>query len=507
MRKLLFSLLLLLALMVSCASAETFTFDSIYATCTISDDYIILTPDNLDRHPEWVAKIAADETALLEDYEARGVLLQAWTQSGDACLEITAVQDELGKRLFDIDAQITQTRTNYRVQHAKGQIYADEGHVYSSAEWKKTNQYGRFLLLKYTCENEDNPHKGYARRTIRNGYTITLDYKVFGRSLKSADEKAVNNVLGTWKFTTTLPKPDECVPKLVFTSEPLQETYSGEFTVKGTGDPGLTIISVLMRMANPDEPIILEETVNKSGEFSIDVDLPEEGIWNMTMTVLNKDVITEEVFFDSTTNFDKDQIPINLDEPIPDVLPEDTFTVSGMTMRQTKVQCIVDGVYDKQLTTNNTGRFSFKVPTNKDGKYTFTLVFEKKNYDTRRVEYIATRTLTEADIREDIREIAVKPAYSTLTDKITGYTGRTMGYTLYVMSVEPSGDEWITFMAMRKVSSGYRDIVVVMSREEPILTEGTQVKMYGTCTGQYEVIDENDKTKKYPSFDLLFWDN
>lgn len=506
MRKLLFSLILLLVLLLSCASADSFTFDSIYATCDISDDYIILTPDNLDRHPEWVTKIAADEASLLEDFTTRGVLLQAWTQSGDACLEITAVQDELGKRLFDIDQQITQTRTNYRVQHSKGQIYAENGHVYSSAEWKKTNQYGRFLLLKYSCTNDQDSHKGYARRTIRNGYTITLDYKVFGRSLKTADQKAVDKVLGTWKFTTVLPKPDNCVPKLVFTSKPLQETYTGEFEVEGTGDPGLNIIGVLRRMVDPDNPIILEETVNKSGKFSFDVELPEEGVWLLTLTVENNGTVTEEVFFDVTT-YKKNQIPINLDQPIPEQLTEDTFTVSGITMKQTKVQCIVDGVYNKQITTNNTGKFSFKVPTNKEGDYTFTLVFEKKNYNTRRVEYTATRTLSEADIREDIREIAVKPAYSTLTSKITGYTGRTMGYNLYVMSVEPSGNEWITFMAMRKTNSGYRDIVVVMSKDEPTLTAGTQVKMYGTCTGEYEVIDADDKTKRYPSFDLLFWDN
>ncbi len=508
MRKIFFVLTVLLCLLLcASASAASYTFEDIYATCELSDDYIILTPDNLALHPEWLAAKGATEDAMLSDYEARGVLLQAWSQEGDVCVEITAVQDEMAKSLFDVDQQNTNARKSYHTGHSNGTLYPELGYKFSAAEWSNAKARGRFLMMKYSYEA--NNQYGYLRRTIRNGFTISVDYQVFGRKTSAADSKAIDKIMADWTFTQTLTKPADCVPNLFFDSEPPAETSTGKFSVKGTGEPGLKIIAVLMRMSSPN-PITVEETVNKSGNFSIDVTLPNEGVWLMTLTVLNGETVTEEVFFDTTT-YQKGLLSIDLDEDIPTVLTEDTLTVSGKTVKQTTVQCIVDGpnTFTKQVRTNNSGKFSFKIPTDKEGEYVITLVFEKKNYDPRRTQTVATRTLTEEDIRADIRAQGNKthPAYTTLKDKLKGYTGRVMGYNLHVMSVEQSGEEWISFMAMRKTNSGaYRDIVAVMSVEEPTFTAGSQVRIYATCTGGYEVQGE-DKTTTYPAFDLLFWEN
>ena len=88
-------MLLVLALMLLCgtATAQTLTFDTIYATCEVSDDMIVLTPDNLSQHPEWIAGMQTTAEALREDFQARGVLAQAWSKDGASCVEFTAVQD------------------------------------------------------------------------------------------------------------------------------------------------------------------------------------------------------------------------------------------------------------------------------------------------------------------------------------------------------------------------------------------------------------------------------
>ena len=504
MRKVFFLLTVLLCLLCASASAATYTFEDIYATCELSDDYIVLTPDNLAYHPEWLAGKGTTEDAMLADYQARGVLLQAWNQAGDVCVEITAVQDEMAKSLFDVDQQTSNTRKSYRTGHSNGTLYPDLGYDITNAEWSNAKARGRFLMMKYT--DDANNQKGYLRRTIRNGFTISVDYQVFGRKTNSTDSKAIDKIMGDWTFTQTLTKPADAVPNLFFDNKPPSETSTGKFSVTGTGEPGLKIIAVLMRMSSP-EPMTIEETVNKSGNFSIDVKLPTQGVWLMTLTVLNGDTVTEEVFFETTT-YQEGLLSIDLDQEIPTVLTEDTLTISGKTVKQTTVQCIVDGVYTKQVRTNNSGKFSFKVPTDKEGEYVITLVFEKKNYDPRRIQTVATRTLTEEDIRNDIREQGDKthPAYTTLNDKLKGYTGRVMGYNLHVMSIEQSGNEWITFMAMRKTKSGaYRDVVAVMSVEQPTFTEGSQVRIYATCTGGYEIQGE-EKTTTYPAFDLLSWE-
>ena len=516
MRKFMLILTTILCLFVltsALADGETVVMDSICATVEIPDKYITITPANMSLHPEWLARMGADEADLKADWSERGVLLQAWSSEGDVCLEITAVQDDEAMQYFNIDEQTTKTRSVYRTSHLKNT--RGDGWTYQSAEWKKTTQYGRFLMLKYKRTLNGEAIRGYARRTIRNGYTITLDYQVHGRSLKNADNTALNGIIKTWNFTQVLPKPVTAVSKLKFDSQPPAETNTGKFTIEGTCDPGLHIIAVAMRMSSPD-PIVYETTATKKGKFEIDVALPSEGVWLMTLTVENGDVITEEIVFDTTT-YQDDLLPVNLDVDCPVTLSEmdmHTFTgdktvISGKTIRSVTVQCLVEGAvsYDKLVKTNNTGKFSFSVDTSAEGDYEITLVFSKKNYSTRRFTIKASRTLTDEQRRQQVRDEAVKPRYGTLNSKLEPYTGRIMGYTLYPQEIVQSGDEWIIFAAMTKTKSAYKDIVVVITKEEPPVTVAVNepVKMYGECVGPYEVTSE-EGTKEYPCFDLLFWD-
>ena len=97
----------------------------------------------------------------------------------------------------------------------------------------------------------------------------------------------------------------------------------------------------------------------------------------------------------------------------------------------------------------------------------------------------------------------MKPAYSTLTSKIKGYTGRTMVYSLYVLSLEENDGQWLIKMAMTQSKSGkYSNIVYVTTTEEPNFSVDSQQRMYGKCLGMLEV-----DGKDYPAFELLFWDN
>ena len=239
----------------------------------------------------------------------------------------------------------------------------------------------------------------------------------------------------------------------------------------------------------------------------MNVTLPEEGIWLMTLTVEDGDTVIAEEIFD-TTRFNKSFIPVSLESDIPEELPGDELVISGKTAKAVYVQCIVlngTSTYDKTVRTNGTGKFSFKVPTSLQADYDITLVFSKKNYETRRFTYTSKRTLTEEDERRAIRDQAIKPAYATLLKKLEGYTGRIMGYQVYITDIQKSGDEWIISGALNKTKKGYKDTIVITCDEEPAFIVDSQQKMYGTCTGAYQVQSEED-TVTYPSFDLLFWD-
>ena len=102
-RKLWFVLLLLiLTACCACAAADTeYSLSPCAGRFMLSDDYIILTPDNLADHPELLSGIGRSAEELAADWAERGVIIQAWTKKQDAYLEVAVVQDDNAKKYYD----------------------------------------------------------------------------------------------------------------------------------------------------------------------------------------------------------------------------------------------------------------------------------------------------------------------------------------------------------------------------------------------------------------------
>ena len=506
MRKILFAVLCIVCLLLPAAAlADAFTFAEQGASCEVSSDkYTIITPDNVAVQTDWLASRNMTAEDVLADFTARGVLLQAWSAEGDVCLEITAVQDAYGEQYYDVNKVTEDERKNYRLGHSsdKSGEWRAQGYDYTSAQWKNYKNGGRFLQLEYSRTVNGNTYRGYARKTVRNGWHIHVDYQVYGRALKNSDNSALETVLNSWKFFEVSARPVTSATRVIFTSTPPQETNTGKFTVSGTGSSGMKVIGVLVRMSSSDVHRF-ETEIDSKGKFSLDVTLPKEGYWLMTYTVMGGDTIVEEGSFDPIT-YDDSLLRVSLNTDLPETmtLVGNSLVISGTTIKQTKVQCIVDGRYEKTITTNNSGNFSFTIDTSAEGLYNITLVFEKKGYDARRFYCEAVREYTAEDLKQSIRENAVKPAYSTLTSKIAGYMGQYMVYTLHIQSVEETSTGYLTFACMTKTKSGvYKEQVVIRSTEQPSYYAGESAKVYLKCIGTYEVTGD-EGTEAYPYFDL-----
>ena len=504
----LFFCILLLTLCGALALADTeYFFDGVSASLSLGDSYIVLTPDNLASHQELLSRLNRSKEVAEADFAERGVLLQAWVPELDACLEITAVKDQAAETYYDLDQQSRSVRNEYRASVLKSQALKDQGYSVKSADWKRQTLGGLFLMIKYKRTTPEKIYWGYARQAVRNGYTLTLDYQVFDRGLRAKDLNAVNKVANTVIFTPIEGVSATVSGVLTFNSAPPAETNTGTFTVDGKCTPGAHLIAVLMRPVS-STPTLVETTAKKNGTFKLDVTLPEEGVWVMTVTV---DVAGQEIAWESfdPTTFNRTMLPVSLDQPVPEQLIGNEQTISGVTSKSVAVQCIVmrggNTIFDKQVRTNGTGKFKFKFDTSDEADYDITLVFTKKNYITRRLTYTSRRELTEEDLRNQIRSDAIKPAYSTLTKKLDGYIGRRMVYTVTIVAVQQSGDEWIVTGAMKQTKKGYDQLIVITTDTEPVYAPGDRVKMYGTCAGTYQVQSEED-ILSYPSFDLLFWD-
>ena len=508
MRKMfLFLLLIVCLLLPASALAAGFTFAEQGAAVQIdTDDYTVITAENVEGKTQWLTSHGTTAAMVIDDFNSRGVLLQAWNKAGDVCIEISAVQDSYAVQYHDVN-QVTDTeRKNYRIGHASDKTgeWRALGYDYDSdAAWKNYKNIGRFLQLEYTRTVNGETYRGYARKTIRNGWHFHIDYQVFGRSLKkTADTKALEAVMGTWKFMEVTSRPATSATRVIFTATPPQETNTGKFTLEGTGSTGLKLIAVAMRMSNR-EVRQYEATIDSKGSFQTTVQLPSEGYWQMTYTVLNGETVVEEGHFDPIT-YDDTLLPVSMNSELPATmtLTGNSFTISGKTLKQTKVQCIVDGRYNKQITTNNSGNFSFTIDTSEEGLYNITLVFEKKGYDARRFRCEASREFTEGDRKQAIRNEAIKPTYANLKSKLDSYRGKYMVYTLNIKEISETSSGYLTFAGMSKTKAGvYKDLVVIRSSEQPDWSEGGKARMYLKYLGLYEYIDDNGTTE-YPYFDL-----
>lgn len=503
-RKILFGILVIALLLVSLpAMAQSFTFNDIHASFNIPDGkYTIYTKDNLTPLADLEGISAQDMAAR---WAEQGILLQAWNTERDVCFQLTALQDADGTNYFDIDEQTVSTRGAYRKRHLSGDEFKDQGIKYTSAEWKKTTKNGRFLMLKYNIKKGGEVvQRGYARKTVRNGYTIMLDMQVFDRGLKGTDNNALNKIMDSWSFTQELDTPISAAAKISISDPPPAECNTASFTMTGTAEPGMVLTGVVMRLSSQDI-ITVTDTATKSGKFSLPVTLPEQGVYMMTVTVERDGEITEELSFPTTT-YDKTSIPVSFIEGVPQVLTSNKLEISGTSMKGVKIQYIVNDV-NKSAKVTSAGKFSFSIPTSNQGTYDIVLVFSKKDYASRRFTYTVTRTLSQSEINEKARDEAVKPAYKTLTSKLNGYDGRTLTYKAYVASIQKSDDSWLVSMAMTKKKSGYSDIFVVTTPEEPTVTLDTQVRVYGTCIGGYLMQDADGEDMELPMLQLIFWDN
>ena len=511
MRKIILSLLFILCMLLPAAAlADSFTFAEQGAACAIPDGkYTVLTPDNLESKAAWLEKNNKTAEDLLTDFAQRNVLLQAWSSSGDVCVEITAVQDHYAQQYYDINKVGKDARKDYRIGHSSDKTgeWRDQGYDYTSAEWQTYKYAGRFLQLQYTRTNGGASYRGIARKTVRNGWHFHVDYQVYGRKPTKADTNALEAIMTSWEFLEVTTRPADGtskVGKVFFTATPPQETNTGKFTVAGSGSSGLRVVAVVSNLATSNFHVFQTE-IDQKGKFSLPIQLPKEGFWMMTYTIFNGEEEVEVGAFEDGIVYNDTLLSVRLNTELPSTmtLTGNSLTISGTTLKNTKIQCIVDGRYQKTID-KSSGTFSFTIDTSAEGIYNITLVFEKKGYDARRFRCEATRVFTDQDRLQSIEDEAIKPSYTNLKKKIDSYKGRYMVYTLNIKEVIPTSTGYLTFAGMTKTKSGvYKEVVAIRTTEEPTWRAGTAVQMYLKCIGMYDVVGD-DGTDSYPYFDLQF---
>lgn len=501
MRKLFFVGFCLLLLLAAPAMAEVYTFNDVRVMLDIPADYeVVLTPYNLSAHASWMSSHSMDYDATLNEFEAEGILLKAYDAENNRTFVLSALKDLDGQTYFDLNRQDETMRKEYRTGHTNGVGYSTLGYSYSSAKWATyKGTVLRFLQTKYSLRQEGKQVcTGYQRRTIRNGYTITLDMQVRDRAAKDADNKALEKIMKTFAFSEILPMPP-AQAKLTLSSPPPTETNEDTFTIKGKAAKNAAVTATVLSLGNNGSKTY-NTTASKSGSFSMKITLPSQGVYSVTLATEGEGTQRTQRLYSVT--YRQGMLPVDVSLSPGPVLTDSTV-ISGTTIGGAKTQLSVSGpiTYNKTGTSKN---FKFTVDTSKEGTYQFVLAVTKKGLEERVFTYTATREYSDTERESKARSSAKKVTYADLSKNMA--EGKVVTFSGYVASVNPSINEWVITVAMAKSGSGYKSFVYVISTTEPKLTVDDKVKIYGTFSGRYSVLDANGAVKTYPRIDLSYFE-
>ena len=527
MRKsLLLFLVLFLALVCSVAAADTeYALGDISGKMSLNEDvYIVLTPENLAAHPDLLSELGVTAEELQKDWETRGVILKAWTKDKKTSVEVSVIQDEDSKAYYDLETQAASVRKQYYKDQLAA--YKNQGYNVSDSEMKLHAKSGHYVVFDYVIRSEDTARRGVLRKTIRNGYTLTVDYEVFDRRPTKTDRDKGRKIINTIKIDAVAPvaeapsgkqgtasgssaapaakpAPSGAEGTLSVSVPPPEETNDGVFTIEGTAYPGSKLVIVAMRWSGGTYQFHAD--ASKNGKFKSKITLKDEGLYQFTINMMiNDQPVADQVL--NTVTYSKSLLPVSLDQKIPEEIQTDELVISGVTVKNVSIQCLATNgnyTYDKSVKTNGTGKFKFKVPTTAEGEYNIILSFQKKGLNSQRKTFTTTRTASAKTVQKNTSAKAVHPAYNLLTKKLNSYIGKTLVYTVYITEVNQVGDEWIIKAAMKLSKGVYSNFLIFVAKEDPGLAVGTKVKLYGTCFGAYEVLAEEGNTS-YPGLDYLF---
>lgn len=483
------------------ADTNTYTFSDVHASLTLPEGVYqtVLTPENLAQNEAFIQSQGGSVATWEADFKARGILLQAYDTANDRILLVTALKDVDGQNLFDINEHPTDVRARYRISHGASGSYNILGYRYDSVSWKSYKDIGRFLQLRYQYRlNGSVAHRGYQRRTIRNGHTITVDMQVYGRQLNAQDNAALNKVFNTFTFSQILPMPVLPI-SLDETQTAPAETGNATFTMKGKTKPEATLHAVLISFSN-NTTKVFDTKANKAGKYSLKITLPGEDVYVMTLTVRKEGL---EDFSKSYNILYKEGIlPVQIISAPPETYSGSQLTLSGITSEAGVTAALtVNGVSTSKKVARNK-EFAFDIDTAREGAYDIRLVLSKRNFEDRVFTYTTQKTVSQEAKQEAERSQALRPAYADLIANPNNYDGKLLRFEGTLIEKQNETDSWVLRFAIRKTNAGFEDILLITTDTEPDLPLNTAAAVYGVMTGMNISTDADGKEYSLPKLTL-----
>lgn len=527
---------LLLAFGASALADTAFPITPAPGEITLKDNKLtVLTAANVDQNLKLLGEIGFSKNDLLADFEARGVVLQAWSPIAKkyTCLEVRVTKDDLSSLHTDLinNPDDKAAWKAFEAAVKEDPSWDSQGYETVRINGKKRAGSNYYLQVEYFRNAASGKYRGYMAFTTYQGYLVVVDYRAYNQSLVHQHEVNLYNAVKTIQAAsvatvppssisadagqpsgeageTPAPAAVSAVP-LSFTVAPPRETNTNVFTVEGTTQPGAHVVGVLMPISLSHAVRFESDADAKKGAFKIKVTLPEneETTWLMTVNVFVEEQLVADWVFEPT-EYKKILIPVTFDSEVPETYAANELVVSGVTLGITEVQCLVTSASDtweKKIRTNRTGVFNFKIPLKNEGEYTVSLVFSRKGSDIRRFKYTVSRYLTDEARNAQIRKDAKHEGYTTVSKRIDQYVGQILSFRGWITEIQQVGEEWRITVAGAKSGDHFSQYMIFMTEQDPPFAVEELHYFYGRCIGPYQIQSE-EGTDSVPSFDLLVWD-
>ena len=496
-------LLLAVALCLLCgtALAQRIDMDDAHVSFNYPDAWLVVSPQLCTTYARLLADAGIDAQTLAADMRAQGIHSRAYSADFTQWLSVLTMSDDLSAEIYDMEAVTDAQRRTLRTRAENNRLFETTGYRAQDVEWQREGGV-YWLYIHYTVTRGDQiVGRGLRYVTVRNGLYVILDWQISSGRFGNRDLAAFRARLSDLTVTESIPQP---VRTVRLTASIPSETSTSALTITGTTEGG-AMLTAGAPDARGEMQTLSVGTAKDSGAFSLLVELPDEGTYEITLTASADGM--ESASVTGQTAFSAKTLPVSL-EGIPEdgVVTADTVKITGKTLAGVQFQLITPyGMTKKRA--GNDGTFSFELTTTDEGEYSYTLICDKDGYNQRRVAFTLTRVTTDAQAREKLKATAEKISYANLQKGRDEDQGKLMVLYGPVTRVSAAGDVHYVRMMFNKDAQGtWFNPVVIVAKEELGVREGDMITVAVTVSGVYEEQDDSGRSVTVPRFELVFLD-
>ena len=498
-------MLLMLALSCSGALGQKIEMEDVYLSFHYPDSWLVVSPQLAKVYAPLLEEAGIDGDVLSQEMIDQHIASRAYNGDFTQRLAVITLADDLSGEIFDMKNVTDAQRKTMRSRAEANRLFETTGLRTQDLEWQKEGG-AYWLYVHYTVTRGDKTvGRGIRYMTVKNGMYVILDWQKDEGRFSNRDLSAFRKRIADIAVTKQITEPVHSV-KLA-ASIPL-ETTTSELVITGETSANASLIAEA-----PDGNGVMQTlSVGKagaSGKFSLNVSLPEEGAYDITLTAqsegMNPASITGHTVYSAKT------LPVTLEgvSGIAEgegVVESDTVKIKGKTLAGVQMQLVTPFGLSKKRADND-GTFSFELTTKDEGTYNYTLICDKKGFDQRRIHFTLTRVITDSQGKQRIKDGADKISYKNLQKNRAEDQGKVMSlYGPVVASEAAGGAHYVRLMFNKGADGEWFNPVVIVANEDMGAKVGDMMGVVATVAGVFEEQDASGKDVAVPRFELMFVD-